>query len=107
LSLFVDQPTISSISNDKIVNESDTATITCTVDSIPQSIIRWIFETNELQNKYDGSLTLNTIDCLSMGWYTCQAVNMLGVDNRYVNVMVKCEYVLFVYLKSNNVQYLW
>ena len=51
LSLFVDQPTISSISNDKEVNENDTTTITCTVDSIPQSIIKWIFETKELQNK--------------------------------------------------------
>jgi hypothetical protein len=33
LSLFVDQPTISSISNDKVVNENDTATITRLVDS--------------------------------------------------------------------------
>ena len=96
LSLFVDQPTISSISNDTVVSENDTATITCTVDSIPQSIIRWIFETKELQNKYDGSLTLDKIDCLSMGRYTCQAINMLGVDNRYVDVTVKCEYYILV-----------
>ena len=95
LSLLVDQPTISSISNDKEVNESDTTTITCTVDSIPQSIISWIFETKELQTKYDGSLTLNKIDCLSMGRYTCQAVNMLGGDNRSVDVTVKCEYYIF------------
>ena len=74
------------------VNENDTATITCTVDSIPQSIIRWIFADNEPQNKYDGSLTFNKIDCLSMGRYTCQAVNLLGDDNRDVNVTVKCEY---------------
>ena len=93
LSLFVDQPTISSISNDKVVNENDTATITCTADSSPQSIIRWIFEIKELQHKYDGSLTLNEINCLSMGRYTCQAVNMLGVDYRYVDVTVKCEYL--------------
>ena len=93
VSLFVDQPTISSISSDKVVNENDTATITCTVDSIPQSIIRWIFEIKELQNKYDGSITLNKINCLSMGRYTCQAVNMLGGDNRYVDVTVKCEYL--------------
>jgi len=93
LSLFVDQPTISSISNNKVINENDTVTIDCTVDSIPQSTIRWIFETKELQNKYDGSLTLNKIDCLSMGKYTCQAVNILGVDNRYVDVTVKCEYL--------------
>ena len=92
LSLFVDQPTISSISNSKVINESDTATIDCTVDSIPQSIISWIFENKELQHKYDGSLTLNKIDCLSMGRYTCQAVNILGGDNRYVDVAVKCEY---------------
>ena len=85
------QPTISNISNDKEVNENDTATISCIVDSIPQSLIRWIFETKELQNKYDGSLTLNKIDCLSMGRYTCQAVNMLGGDNRYVDVKVKCS----------------
>ena len=96
LSLFVDQPTISSISNDKVVNENDTATMTCTVDSIPQSIIRWIFETKELQNKYDGNLALNKIDGLSMGRYTCHAVNLLGVDNRYVDVTVKCEY-LFIW----------
>ena len=106
LSLFVDQPTISSISNDKVVNENDTAIITCMVDGIPQSIIRWVFETKELQKKYDGSLTLNKINCLSMGSYTCQAVNMLGVDKRDVNVTVTCEYS-FVYLISNNVQYLW
>ena len=106
LSLFVDQPTISNFSNDKVVQENDTATITCTVDSIPQSIIRWIFETKELQNRYNGSLTLNKIDCLSMGRYTCQAVNLLGSDNIYVDVTVKCEY-LFIYLKNNNVQYLW
>ena len=93
LSLFVDQPTISSISNNKVINENDTATIDCTVDSIPQSTIRRIFETKELQNKYDGGLTLNQIDCLSMGKYTCQAVNMLGVDNRYVDVTVKCGYL--------------
>ena len=93
LSLFVDQPIMSSISNDKVVNENDTATITCTVDSIPQSIIRWIFETKELQNKYDGSLTQNKINVLSMGRCTCQPVNMLGVDNRYVDVTVKCEYL--------------
>lgn len=93
LSLFVDQSTISSISNNKVINENDTATIKCTVYSIPQSTIRWIFETNELQNKYDGSLTLDKIDCLSMGRYTCQAVNMLGVDNRSVDVTVKCEYL--------------
>ena len=96
LSLFVDQPTISSISNDTVVSENDTATITCTVDSIPQSIIRWIFETKELQNKYDGSLALNKIDCLSMGRYTCQAVNMLGGDSRYVDVTVTCEYYILV-----------
>ena len=106
LSLFVDQPTISSISNDKVVNENDTATINCTVDSIPQSTIRWTFENKELQNKYDGSLTLNKIDCLSMGSYTCQTVNMVGVDNKDVNVTVKCEFSL-IYLISNNVQYLW
>ena len=106
LSLLVDQPTISNISNDKVVNENDTTTITCTVDSMPQSIISWKFETKELENKYDGSLTLNKIDCLSMGSYTCQAVNMLGVDNRDVNVAVRCEYSL-IYLISNNVQYLW
>jgi hypothetical protein len=53
--------------------------------------MRWIFETKELQIKYDGSLTINEIDCLSMGRYTCQAVNILGDDNRYVNVAVKCE----------------
>jgi hypothetical protein len=100
--LFTDRPTISSISNEKVVNESDTATISCTVDSIPQSSIMWIFETKELQNKYDGSLTLNKIDCLAMGRYTCQAVNMLGVYIRYVDVTVECEY-LFIYLKSNNV----
>jgi len=97
--LFADQPTVSSISNDKVLNENDTATITCTVDSIPQSIIRWIFETKELQNKYDGSLTLNKIDCQSMGRYTCQAVNMLRVDNRYVNVTVKCEYLFTLYCR--------
>jgi hypothetical protein len=91
LSLLVDQPTISSISSNKVVSENDTTTVDCTVDSIPQSFIRWIFETRELQNKYDGSLTLNQIDCLSMGRYTCQAVNMLGVNNKYVNVTVKCE----------------
>ena len=90
LSLFADHPTIASISNDMEVNENDTATITCTVDSIPQSLIRWIFETKELQNKYDDSLKLNNIECLSMGSYTCQAVNMLGVDYRDVNVTVKC-----------------
>jgi hypothetical protein len=61
LSLFADQPTISNISNDKELNENDTATITCRVDSIPQSIIRWIFKTKKLQNKYDGRLTLNKI----------------------------------------------
>ena len=94
-SLFVDQPTIYSISSEKVVNENDTATIDCTVDSIPLSIIRWIFETKELQNKHDGGLTLNQIDCLSMGMYTCQAVNLLGVDNRDVNVTVKCEYYIF------------
>ena len=99
LSLFVDQPTISSISNDKVVNENDTATITCTVDSIPQSIIRWIFEIKELQNKYDGSITMNKINCLSMGRYTCQTVNMLGVDNRYVDVTVKCEYSFILYCR--------
>ena len=99
LSLFVDQPTISNISNDKIVSENDTATITCTVDSIPQSIIRWIFETKKIQNKYDGSLTLNKINCLSMGRYTCQAVNMLGVDNSNVNVTVKCEYAFILHCK--------
>jgi hypothetical protein len=99
LSLFVDQPTISSISSDEIVNENDTATITCTVDSIPQSIIRWIFETKELQNKYDGSLTLDNIDCLSMGRYTCQAVNMLGVNHSYVNVTVKCEYAFILHCR--------
>jgi hypothetical protein len=93
LSIFVDQPNISSISNNKVVNENDTATIDCTVDSTPQSIIRWIFETKELQNNYDGNLTLYNIDCLSMGRYTCQAVNILGVDNRYVDVTVKCEYL--------------
>jgi hypothetical protein len=91
--LFVDQPTISSISNNKVVNENDTTTIDCTVDSIPQSIIRWIFETKELQNNYDGNLALNKIDCLSMGRCTCQAVNILGVDNRYLDVTVKCEYL--------------
>jgi hypothetical protein len=91
LSLLVDQSTISSISSNKVVSENDTTTVDCTVDSIPQSFIRWIFETRELQNKYDGSLTLNQIDCLSMGRYTCQAVNMLGVNNKYVNVTVKCE----------------
>ena len=96
LSLFVDQPTISNISNDKIVNENDTATITCAVDSIPQSIISWIFETKKLQNRYNGSLTLNKIDCLLMGRYTCQAVNMLGSDNRYVDATVKCEYYILV-----------
>jgi hypothetical protein len=68
------------------------------VDSIPQSIISWIFETKELQNKYDGSLTLNKIDCLSMGRYTCQAVNMLGGDNRSVDVTVKCEYLNDFYI---------
>jgi hypothetical protein len=97
LSLFVDQPTISSISNDKIVNENDTATITCTVDSIPQSIISWIFETNKLQNKYDGNIALNNIDCLSMGRYTCRAVNMLGVSHSYVNVTVKCKYAFILH----------
>ena len=91
LSMLVDQSTISSISSNKVVSENDTTTVDCTVDSIPQSFIRWIFETRELQNKYDGSLTLNQIDCLSMGRYTCQAVNMLGVNNKYVNVTVKCE----------------
>jgi len=75
LSLFVDQPTISNISTNKVINENDTATITCTVYSIPQSFIRWIFETKELQNKYDGSLTLNKLDCLSMGrLWTCWEV---------------------------------
>jgi outer membrane protein assembly factor BamA len=64
-----------------------------------QSIIRWIFETKELQNKYDGSLTLNKIDCLSMGRYTCQAVNMLGGDNRYVDVTVTCEYYILVHFR--------
>ena len=96
MSLLTDQPTISSISDDKVVNENDSTTIGCTVDSIPQSIINWIFETKELQNKYDGSLTLNRIDCLSMGRYTCQAVNRLGVDNRYVDVTVKCGYYISV-----------
>jgi hypothetical protein len=95
LPLFVDQPTIFSISSNKEVNENDTAIITCTVESIPQSNIRWIFEAKELQNKYDGSLTLNKVDCLSMGRYTCQAVNMLGEDKRYVDVTVKCEYYIF------------
>ena len=95
MSFFVDQPTISNISSNKEVSENDTASITCTVESIPQSIIRWIFEAEELQNKYNGSLALNKIDCLSMGRYTCQAVNMLGVDNRYVDVTVKCEYYIF------------
>jgi hypothetical protein len=40
LSLFVDQPTISSISTDKEVNENDTTTITCTVDSIPVQVAK-------------------------------------------------------------------
>ena len=31
-----------------------------------------------------------------MGRYTCQAVNMLGVDNRSVDVTVKCEYYILV-----------
>ena len=104
--MFVDQPTISNISSNKEVNENDTSSITCTVESIPQSIIRWIFEAEELQNKYDGSLVLNKIDCLSMGRYTCRAVNMLGGDNRSVDVTVKCEYIYFA-LQNNNMQLFW
>ena len=99
LSLFVDQPAISNISSNKTVSENYTTTIDCTVDSIPQSTIRWIFETKELENKYDGSLTLNNIDCLSMGRYTCHAVNMLGVDNRYVNVAVTCKDLYILYCR--------
>ena len=34
-----------------------------------------------------------------MGRYTCQAVNMLGVDNRYVDVTVKCEYSSILYCR--------
>ena len=99
LLLFTDKPTISNISKDKIVNENDTTTITCTVDSIPQSNISWLFESKELQNKYHGSLTLNKIDCLSMGRYTCQAVNMLGGNHSYVNVTVKCEYAFILHCR--------
>ncbi|XP_046555516.1 protein turtle homolog B-like isoform X2 [Haliotis rubra] len=73
--------TANSHSGSVTVNESDTVTFRCQIDSNPRSVIRLLNGTGEL-TRADNSLTaayrLESADCRQRGNYTCTASNNVG-----------------------------
>ncbi|XP_048241007.1 hemicentin-2-like isoform X2 [Haliotis rufescens] len=73
--------TANSLSGTLTVNESDSVTLRCHIDSYPRSIIRLLNGTEEL-TRADNSLTaeyrLESADCRQRGNYSCTATNNIG-----------------------------
>ncbi|XP_046545506.1 hemicentin-2-like [Haliotis rubra] len=87
--------TANSESGSVTVNESDTVTLSCQVDSNPKSVIRLLNGSEEL-TRADNSLTatyrLESADCRQRGNYSCTATNNIGAPaTQRVELLVKCS----------------
>ncbi|XP_071094642.1 neural cell adhesion molecule 1-like [Haliotis cracherodii] len=87
--------TANSLSGTLTVNESDTVTLRCQIDSNPRSVIKLLNGTEEL-TRSDNSLTseyrLESADCRQRGNYSCTATNNIGTPvNQRMELMVKCS----------------
>ncbi|XP_067651691.1 cell adhesion molecule DSCAML1-like [Haliotis asinina] len=77
------------------VNESDSVTLSCQIDSNPRSVIRLLNGTEEL-TRADNSLTatyrLESADCRQRGNYSCTATNNIGARvSQRVELLVQCS----------------
>ncbi|XP_046563053.1 uncharacterized protein LOC124271923 [Haliotis rubra] len=87
--------TANSHSGSVTVNESDTVTLSCQIDSNPRSVITLLNGT-EAFARADNSLTkiyrLEPADCRQRGNYSCTATNNIGAPvTQRVELLVKCS----------------
>ncbi|XP_071095059.1 protein turtle homolog B-like [Haliotis cracherodii] len=87
--------TANSLSGTLTVNESDTVTLRCQIDSNPRPVIKLLNGTEEL-TRADNSLTaeykLESADCRQRGNYSCTATNNIGTPvSQSLELLVKCS----------------
>ncbi|KAL3887372.1 hypothetical protein ACJMK2_027314, partial [Sinanodonta woodiana] len=86
-----------SVTKSDILNENDTATLSCFVDSNPESNITWMKEGHGGHLKTDlytrqSHLVFNCVQCLNASNYTCEASNGLGSPvKREISLHVNCH----------------
>ena len=101
---FSDAPTILRLQAFKsnTVDEHQSVTFQCEVDSYPAPGITWIHSTtgtllNKVEMVFKSNYTILKTDCLQTGTYRCQASNVIG--DRLKNVYAEID--LFVLCKYN------
>ncbi|XP_071094636.1 protein turtle homolog B-like [Haliotis cracherodii] len=87
--------TANSLSGTLTVNESDTVTLRCQIDSNPRPVIKLLNGTEEL-TRADNSLTaeyrLESAECRQRGNYFCTVTNNIGAHvNQSLELLVKCS----------------
>ncbi|CAG2244369.1 CD113 [Mytilus edulis] len=88
-------------SNGNMVDEHQSVTFQCEVDSNPAPDITWIHSTtgtllNKVEKVFKSNFTILKTECLQTGTYRCQASNVIGDMSKTVyaeiDLYVLCEY---------------
>ena len=82
------------------VNESQTASLKCTVDSNPPAHVTWSKQNSSLPVgrhvvESSGALIVNNVRPEDEGFYSCRGENLLGSVNATAKLTVHCEFFLF------------
>ncbi|XP_055958988.1 adhesion G-protein coupled receptor G6 isoform X2 [Patella vulgata] len=88
-------PTITSLTSDatnNMVDEHSTVTFTCSVDSLPSSVISWSRSQQEEQLYSGSQYTISKASCQHTDNYTCTASNNIGQPvSKHIPLYARCS----------------
>ena len=86
--------TVTSSASGPVVEDEDSVSLNCEVDSNPESEIAWRKEGNRRVLSSSPLLDLGVVSRTDIGTYTCTATNQLGSSPGSVDVVTHCKYDL-------------
>ena len=84
--------TVTSSAPGPVVEDEDSVSLNCEVDSNPESEIAWRKEGNRRVLGSSPLLELGVVSRTDIGTYTCTATNPLGTSTSSVDVITHCKY---------------
>ena len=89
--------TVTSSASGPVLEDEDSVSLNCEVDSNPESEIAWRKEGNRKVLSSSPLLELGVVSRTDIGTYTCTATNPLGSDTSSVDVITHCKQGFLLY----------
>ena len=89
--------TVTSSASGPVLEDEDSVSLNCEVDSNPESEIAWRKEGNRKVLSSSPLLELGLVSRTDIGTYTCTATNPLGSDTSSVDVITHCKQGFILY----------